>query len=513
MIDTIESVGARNENEIFDKIFITIFSIHIPVAVFLSLGYGTWITTIISSVIVTLIALVGFLFFKGTRISRILNAISIMLFSGIFIFAQLGRIEMHFHVFACLAFLLIYKDWLVLVAGGATILVVAGATIAIHHVIGNLLQTYEVNINNSPFVIFNYGHGWDIVFLHAFFVVVEVGVLSYFALLLRKQLEESNSRHLKISKMLSANSSSSAVESIFTTVKSASKNILLQSQKQAERTHEISASLDEISTNVESISDNTKKQFDSVLKINNDWQVTSEGSKKLDSMFKNFTSVVDKAKNHASKGDEQLSNISISIQAINKMYDEMKSLTTGIHGIADQINLLSLNASIEAARAGEYGRGFGVVAQEVSKLAERTRSSLRESDGILQNSKSVIEGTKSSLSATSEVLKALVNEVEKSSNQSKEISREQRSLSQNLEGFAVKLSEIKTESNAIQEAARELKHGVQVILEAITEITQKTKVFAEGAHEMDETIHASDSMISKLQKILEVNKLKRFQCY
>ncbi|HRG44892.1 MAG TPA: methyl-accepting chemotaxis protein [Leptospiraceae bacterium] len=503
MFDTTQSIDARNENEIFDKIFITIFSIHIPVAVFLSLGYGTWITTIISSVIVTLIALVGFLFFKGTRISRILNAISIMLFSGIFIFAQLGRIEMHFHVFACLAFLLIYKDWLVLV--------VAGATIAIHHVIGNLLQTYEVNINNSPFVIFNYGHGWDIVFLHAFFVVVEVGVLSYFALLLKKQIEESNSRHLKISKMLSANSeivpdikaSSSAVESIFTTVKSASKNILLQSQKQAERTHEISASLDEISTNVESISDNTKKQFDSVLKINNDWQVTSEGSKKLDSMFKNFTSVVDKAKNHASKGDEQLSNISISIQAINKMYDEMKSLTAGIHGIADQINLLSLNASIEAARAGEYGRGFGVVAQEVSKLAERTRSSLRESDGILQNSKSVIEGTKSSLSATSEVLKALVNEVEKSSNQSKEISREQRSLSQNLEGFAVKLSEIKTESNAIQEAARELKHGVQVILEAITEITQKTKVFAEGAHEMDETIHASDSMISKLQKILE----------
>ena len=40
MIDTIESVGARNENEIFDKIFITIFSIHIPVAVFLSTGRG-----------------------------------------------------------------------------------------------------------------------------------------------------------------------------------------------------------------------------------------------------------------------------------------------------------------------------------------------------------------------------------------------------------------------------------------------------------------------------------------
>lgn len=128
--------------------------------------------------------------------------------------------------------------------------------------------------------------------------------------------------------------------------------------------------------------------------------------------------VVTNATNIVSKLAEDVENTATSIHEIGKYSDEINSVLNVIGSIADQTNLLALNAAIEAARAGEQGRGFAVVADEVRALAGRTQSSTAEIEEtlnkLLNGSKTAIsamDATKSTCEKTTENTKLVANDL------------------------------------------------------------------------------------------------------
>ncbi len=136
----------------------------------------------IGGAVLFLLSWYAYTYYKGSQLFRNLVAIILLTFSIIMIQQSGGHLEMHFHIFVVLSFLIIYRDMKNITAGAVYII--------IHHLIFNYLQEYNIELFDTPIIVFNYGCGLDIVLLHAFFVIFEWFVLSKMVILMEDRFME-----------------------------------------------------------------------------------------------------------------------------------------------------------------------------------------------------------------------------------------------------------------------------------------------------------------------------------
>ncbi len=251
------------------------------------------------------------------------------------------------------------------------------------------------------------------------------------------------------------------------------ESVIKQFEVQANHTSTMTTSVQEMVLTIGEISESTSVAAEGVhqAKVNAD-----KGREVVVDTISNITQL-----------SERLSSSQDSISSLNHHVDQIGDAVNIIQGIAEQTNLLALNAAIEAARAGEQGRGFAVVADEVRTLAQRTQESTLEIEGFISSLQSDVQ--------------TAFNVIDNSKKMSSRAVEDSRGVEQTLQDISGAVSEIFSMTEQIATATEEQAVVTQDIAQNVVAVEQKSTESTTGATQIAATAKEQAELATSLKEL------------
>lgn len=222
-------------------------------------------------------------------------------------------------------------------------------------------------------------------------------------------------------------------------------------------------------------------------------QMAAEGAQRASHTAQNGAAVVEKTVRVMGQIAEKVQESAKTVESLGARSDQIGAIIGTIEDIADQTNLLALNAAIEAARAGEQGRGFAVVADEVRALAERTTRATREIGEMI---KAIQKETKDAVIA----MELGVHQVETGTEEAARSGQALQEILQQVNDVAMQINQVATAAEEQTATTSEISSNMQ----QITEVVQQT---SQGAHESATAASQLSGNAEELQRLVRQFKL------
>lgn len=261
-------------------------------------------------------------------------------------------------------------------------------------------------------------------------------------------------------------------------VSDSASNSAKVSEMQSEAAAGMAATMEQLSVSIDQVSEHA----------NDAYRVSQSSSEKAIEGGSVIHSAATEMENIATS----VNHVAEKINGLEEYSKQISGIANAIRDIADQTNLLALNAAIEAARAGEQGRGFAVVADEVRKLAERTANSTQEISGMIGK---IQDGTRDAVREMG-VSVARVSEGVKLARQAGDSVGSIRDAAQDA---ASNVDDISHKIHEQSLAARDIAQRIERIAQGTEKNTQASMQTAESAAQMTALSHKLDELASRFK--------------